>query len=289
MVKNIEKYINEIESLKSELASLRGVAPEFLKRLENKMRLEFNYNSNHIEGNTLTYGETQMLLMFGNTSGGHNLRDYNEMKAHDVALKRVKEWAKDDSFILREIDVKNLNKIILVEPFYKDAITSTGQDTRKKIEIGNYKNLPNSVRTPSGEIFEFASVSDTPIFMKELIGWLNESLSKKDIHPILLAALFHYKFIRIHPFDDGNGRIVRLVMNYILLRFDYPMLVIKTEDRSGYLRALNNVDIKNGNIAKIVGNLDISNIEILVEYLAENLKRSFELYIKASKGYDIEE
>lgn len=286
--RDIEKYISEIEDLKSELESFGNIAPEILRKVENKIRLEFNYNSNHIEGNTLTYGETQMLLMFGNASGDHNLRDYNEMKAHDVALKMIQEWASNKDHILREVDVKNLNKIILVEPFYKDAITFDGSQTKRKIEVGDYKKFPNSVRTPSGEIFEFASVSDTPILMQELLEWLSDNLINKNTHPIIIASLFHYKFIRIHPFDDGNGRITRLIMNYILLKFNYPILVIKTQDRSNYLRALNYVDIKNSNIAKLIKNDDIANIDIFVKYLAENIKWSFDLYIKAAKGLDIE-
>ena len=161
--------LNKIDELSEALKKLLPMKQEFQSKLDTKFRLEFNYNSNHLEGNTLTYNETELLLIFDGTKGNHSLREYEEMKAHDVALKLVKEWAIDRESPLNEINIKNLNEIILVNPFWKEAITAERQKTRRLIKVGNYKEFPNSVQLSNGEIFEYASVADTPILMGELI------------------------------------------------------------------------------------------------------------------------
>jgi len=258
-----------------QLRSLMPMKAEYQQKLDNKFRMEFNYNSNHMEGNTLTYGETVLLLIHGQTKGNHEYREYDEMKAHDVALEIIKEWASDKEKPLTEADIKNLNRILLVEPFWKEALTADGQPTRRQIKIGEYKEHPNSVRLQNGEMFEYASPMDTPIQMGELIQWFREEEEKKELHPIQLAALLHYKFVRIHPFDDGNGRISRLLMNYVLLKNDYPPIIIKSDDKKNYLRALNLAD---------TGDLDA-----FIAYIAEQALWSIDISIKAAKGESIDE
>lgn len=264
--------------INTKLDQLRSMLPmkaEYRQKLDNKFRMEFNYNSNHIEGNTLTYGETVLLLIHGQTKGNHEVREYEEMQAHDVALELIKKWAKNEESPLTEADIKELNRILLVKPFWKEALTADGQPTRRLINIGNYKEYPNSVRLQNGEMFEYASPMDTPIQMGELIQWFREEEGKKELHPVQLAALLHYNFVRIHPFDDGNGRISRLLMNYVLLKNDYPPIIIKSEDKKNYLRSLNLADS---------GDLDA-----FVEYIAEQALWSIDISIKAAKGESIDE
>jgi Fic family protein len=210
--------ISMVQELKKELDSLMPMSKEQEEGLEKKFRLEFNFHSNHIEGNTLTYGETELLLIFDETRGSHTHRDYEEMKASDVALEMIKEQAKDTSHPLTEMFIKNLNQVLLVRPYWKDAITPEGVETKRKILIGEYKKFPNTVRLTNGEIFNYASPSETPGLMGALIEWLRQEEEKKELHPVEIAALLHYKFVSIHPFDDGNGRISRLLMNYILYK-----------------------------------------------------------------------
>lgn len=239
-------------------------------RLDKKFRLEFNYNSNHLEGNTLTYRETELLLLLNDTTGNHNFREYQEMKAHDVAFTLIKKWACDENYPLTEKDIKELNKIILVEPYRKEAITFDGQPTSKEIKVGDYKDSPNSVRLPNGEMHNYASPIDTPIKMKELIDWYNLELNKKTIHKVVLSALLHYKFIIIHPFDDANGRVARLIMNYVLIKSGYPPIVIKSADKKNYLHALNRADI--------------GDVDFFVEYIIRQLLWSLELTNKVAEG-----
>ena len=131
--------IEKVDSLKSELEQLRPLRKEDKERLDKKFRLEWNYNSNHIEGNTLTYGQTELLLIFEKTTGDHEMREYEEMQAHDVAIKLVNEYANDQTRELTEADVRQWNKIILVKPFWANAQTADGQPTRKLIQPGEYK------------------------------------------------------------------------------------------------------------------------------------------------------
>ena len=262
-----------IDQLSATYHSLLPMSPENQRRWDKKVRLEFNYNSNHIEGNTLTYGDTQLLLLFDETHGSHPMRDYEEMKAHDVAFQKIKEWAADTETPLTEQDIKNLNQIILVKPFWKDAITPDGQPTRRQITVGNYKTQPNSVLLPNGELFEYTAPQEVPIKMQELMEWYRDK--QATLHPINLAAMFHYKFVRIHPFDDGNGRVSRLLMNYVLLAHKLPPVVIKSSDKQNYLHALHLADT--------------GQYEAFIHYIAAQVVSSLEMAIKAAKGESIEE
>ena len=270
----MEQLLEKIDRLKAEYEALLPMSADNRKKLDKKIRLEFNYNSNHIEGNTLTYGETELLLIFDDTKGGHTMREYEEMKAHDVTFQLIQEWAEDPRPI-SEADICNLNKILLVRPYWKDALTADGQPTRRQIQVGKYKQYPNSVRLENGEIFEYASPEETPILMGELMAWYRAETEKGTSHALLLAAMMHYKFVCIHPFDDGNGRVSRLLMNYVLFRHGFPPIIIKSADKANYLRALNLADT--------------GDLEAFVRYISEQLVWSLELYIKAAKGENLEE
>ncbi len=254
---------------------VQPLAPLRKERLWQKLRLEWNYNSNHLEGNTLTYGETFLLLVHGRTSGSHDIRELEEMKAHDVAVDFIQSLAADQTRRLTEADVRDLNRLLLKEPFYKPAITPDGQPTRKRIIPGEYKSSPNNVRTVTGEIFQFVDPQDTPPAMSELISWLGTELKKPSRHPLETAAMLHWHFVRIHPFDDGNGRTARLIMNCVFQRCGYPPIVIKSADKSGYLAALREADA--GNHAAFVA------------YLKRTLEWSLQLALKAAAGEEIEE
>ena len=262
-----------IDQLSATYNSLLPMSPENQRRWDKKVRLEFNYNSNHIEGNTLTYGETELLLLFDETHGSRPMRDYEEMKAHDVAFQKIKEWATDTETPLTEQDIKNLNQIILVQPFWKDAITPDGQPTRRQITVGNYKTQSNSVRLSNGELFEYTAPQEVPIQMQALMEWYRDEQTA--LHPVTLAAIFHYKFVCIHPFDDGNGRVSRLLMNYVLLAHKLPPVVIKSSDKQNYLHALHLADT--------------GQYEAFIHYIAAQVVSSLEMAIKAAKGESIEE
>ena len=268
----IVDILKRLDKLKEELVGLRPFSNENQRKLEEKYRLEWNFHSNHMEGNTLTYGETKMLLFFDKAVGNHEKRNYDEMEAHDVAINMVQQWAMEKEREVTAADLRNLNKVILVKPFYKDAITPEGGPGRKKIVPGEYKSTPNSVLLKSGKIHHYASPEETPSKMDELFQIYHDL---KNEHPVLRAALTHHAFTAIHPFDDGNGRVGRLWANYILLAAGFPPLVVRTQNKEKYLTALQQADT--------------GDTGPLVLFLANELGWSLELSIKAGRGEDIEE
>lgn len=270
----LDEVIGKIDRLKQEWDAAQPLPTADRDRLWRKFRLEWNYNSNHIEGNTLTYGETELLLIFGQTEGGHAFREYEEMKAHDLAIDYVRELARAPQPVT-EGDVRSLNKMLLKEPFWKAAATFEGEATRKQIIPGEYKTSPNNVRTATGEIFQFADPIDIPARMSALIAWLRHALESGEDDVTRIIGKLHHEFVLIHPFDDGNGRVARLLVNYVLYRLGYPPIIIKSRDKKNYLAALNRAD---------VGDLDA-----FVLYLANELVWSLEVSLKAARGESIEE
>ena len=273
--KELERINDHIEELFNKWKALQHLQPEDQERFDKKVRLEWNYHSNHIEGNTLTYNETKALLDEGKEEGIHPPRDYKEIKAHDLAINKIREFAKDKERKINEATIRELNQIILKEPFWKEAVTSDGQKTKKKIFPGQYKTQPNHVITEEGKIFKFAEPHDVPIKMQELMDWFHKEMENSSLSIASFVAQLHHRFIVIHPFDDGNGRIVRLWINYVLLRFGYPPLVIKSEDKRNYFAALQRAD-----------NDDIDSLAV---YLGKALISWLEIGIKAGKGEDISE
>ncbi len=133
--------LEKILQLHSQWLKVCPLPEENHKALWKWIRMQFNHTSNHIEGNTLTYSETQLLLIHGRASGDHKLREYEEMKAHNVAFNHMVRLAQEKRPI-NEGDIRNLNKICLKEPFYKMARTPDGESTRKKLSLESTKHNP---------------------------------------------------------------------------------------------------------------------------------------------------
>lgn len=266
--------IEKVVQLKKELDLLRPLKAEDELRIMQKFRLDWNYHSNHLEGNTLTYGETKALLLFGITAQGKPLQEHLEMSGHDEAIKWIEEVVKEQR-PLTENFIRQLHELLLKKPYEVDAITPDGKPTKKKIQIGSYKKTPNHVKTKTGEIFRFASPEETPAMMQNLLCWYNKKRKESDLDSVLFAAEFHYRFIRVHPFDDGNGRMARILMNFILMSFGYPPVIIKTEDKENYFTALRQAD------AGI--------LSAFIAYICNNLITSLEIMLKGARGESIEE
>ena len=210
-------------------------------RLWQRLQIEWNYNSNHIEGNTLTYGETLLLLIHGRTRGDHLMREYEEMRGHDVAIELACTLARE-ARPLSEGDVRDLNRIVLKEGFWRVAQTPDGEQTRKWIEPGRYKTSPNRVLTAAGEIFQFTTPEAPPAAMAAFISEFRTELDSPTLPLPHFLARTHHAFIWIRPFDDGNGRRVRLLLDYVLLRAGLLPIIIKSRDHSRYLSAIANAD-----------------------------------------------
>jgi Fic family protein len=269
----MENLVKAIQ-LKEVLDQLRPIDKIQEKRILQKFRFDWNYHSNHLEGNSLTYGETKALLFHGITAQGKPLKDHFEITGHNEAIDWVLDMVKNTT-PLTENFIRQLHQLLLKEPYEVDAITPDGKPTKRKIAVGTYKTMPNHVKTKTGEVFYFATPEETPAKMHDLLEWFREKAENNDVNPIILAAEFHYRFIRIHPFDDGNGRTARILMNFILMQFQYPPVIIKTEDKDNYFIAIQLADT--------------GNIEAFVDYIAKNLVYSLEIMIAGANGESVEE
>lgn len=228
--------------------------------LGQRFSVDYNYNSNHIEGNTLTYGQTELLLIFGKVTGEGELKDYVDMKASEVSVAMMQEESKLKSQPLTQTFIRQLHKTLLREDYTVYRNIAGGMPTSFVIHAGRYKTRPNSVITRYGDRFEYASPEETPALMTDLVEWYNEAEASGKFSPVELAALFHYRYIRIHPFEDGNGRIARLLVNYILARHDWPMIVVRSRLKQDYLEALHQTDVEVGNTPSEGANATIKQI-----------------------------
>ncbi len=259
------KYLN----VKKALASWQDLQPLSEKdrdRLSRRFTVDFNYNSNHIEGNTLTYGQTEILLLFGKVIGEADVRDVQEMTASNVGLKMMREEAAVKEVPLTQNFIRTLHKTLLKEDYTVHRELPGGVQTSYVIHAGQYKTRPNSVITRYGDRFEYASPEETPGLMADLVDWYNRAEQEGKLSPVELAALFHYRYIRIHPFEDGNGRIARLMVNFILSRHDYPMIVIRSRKKSEYLEALHQTDIEVGSVPYDGAHADIKDIKPFLKF-----------------------
>lgn len=230
----------------NEWNALQPLSDRDREMLSRRFTIDFNYNSNHIEGNTLTYGQTEILLMFGKIVGEADVRDVHEMTASNVGLKMMKEEALLKETPLTQHFIRTLHKTLLREDYTVYRTLPGGVQTSYVIHAGQYKTRPNSVITRYGDQFEYATPEETPALMSDLVDWYNDAERSGKFTPIELAAIFHYRYIRIHPFEDGNGRIARLMFNYILTRHDYPMIVVRSRKKKEYLEALHRTDLTVG-------------------------------------------
>ncbi|MBO0946983.1 Fic family protein [Fibrella forsythiae] len=266
--------IQEINQIKAQIDAMRPIPKEREAQIMQKLRLDWNYNSNAIEGNSLDYGETVGFLMNGLTAKGKPLKDHLDIKGHNDAINFLQQLI-DAEQDISETDIRSLHKIILIEPYQSPAQTMDGQSVHKTIQLGVYKSSPNHVQTITGEIHYYATPDETPILMRELIDWYRSVKDNGEIHPVVIAAIFHHRFAAIHPFDDGNGRMARLMMNLILMKAYYPPVVIKKERKDQYYFALSQADAGND--------------DSFIKYIAEELLNTVQLYLKGARGERIEE
>lgn len=259
--------IKQLKIAQEKWRALQPLSEDEQARLSRKFTVEFNYNSNHIEGNTLTYGQTEILLLFGKVIAEAEMRDLEEMKASNVGMKMVQAEAGDTHKPLTETFIRTLHHTLLREDYRVYKNLPGGGQSSYTIHAGCYKTRPNSVITRYGDRFEYASPEETPALMNDLVAWYNEAEKSALYTPMQLAILFHYRYIRIHPFEDGNGRIARLMMNFILSRHDLPMLVVKSKDKQGYLEALHKSDMKVGGVPSVGAHAALEDILPFYTYL----------------------
>lgn len=223
-----------------------------LQKIKETLSVEWTYNSNSIEGNTLSLRETQMVIQEGITVKGKSLREHFEAKNHDKAVDYLYEIVSQD-YVLRSIDILSLHGLVLrtIEDDFAGRIRNAG------VRITGANFVPPNAN----------KVSD---LLDELIVFINENpLGLNDIE---LATIFHHKLVWIHPFFDGNGRTVRLAMNLLLIRKGFPPAIILKNDRKKYYDALNQAN--KGNYQK------------LTLLMAQSLERTLNIYVTSLPDND---
>lgn len=216
-LKDLANLLIIIAAKKERLDKLRPLVPKALARLEHYYNIELTYASNAIEGNTLSPVETTLVIEQGITIGGKPLKDHLEAVDHYDAMRYVRELG-SQTVPLTESDIRSLHAL-------------TVQRSRPDI-AGRYADLSRYVRTETGR-HTFPSPAEIPSLMGDFAAWLSRAPDLPDT-----AFTAHRRLVDIHPFNDGNGRTARLLMNLILIRGGYPPVAIRPEDRLSYLRAL---------------------------------------------------
>ena len=221
----IAELLISIAAKKERLDALRPLRARELARLDHYYDVELTYTSNAIEGNTLSAVETTLVIEKGITVSGKPLKDHLEALDHYDAVRYVRELAREGA-ALTESDIRNLHRLVT---------------QRSAPEIaGRYADLPRFVRTETGR-HAFPSPAEIPALMGDFAAWLAAAPHTPDT-----AFTAHRRLVDIHPFNDGNGRTARLLMNLVLLRAGYPPVAVRPEDRLEYIRSLQDAQAGHG-------------------------------------------
>lgn len=225
----LETQLERIHLKKQKLDAKRPIPNIVLQSIKESLTIEWTYNSNSIEGNTLTLQETKMVIEEGFTIKGKSLREHFEAVNHQDAIEYV-EALVNSNYKLTSKDILDVHRLVLqrIEKDYAGRFRTGGV----RISGANFVP-PNALKIDN--------------FVDELIDWVNE---ESELGILLKVAIFHHRFVWIHPFFDGNGRTVRLLFNLLLMKEGYPPAIILRNDRKKYYDALNQAN--NGNYAKIV-------------------------------------
>ena len=255
-----QEFKTTFERLYEKLAVLQKSRPLpsiALQKIKEALSFEWTYNSNSIEGNTLTLRETQMVLQEGITIKGITLREHFEAKNHENAINHLYSIINAD-YKLKSIDILSLHGLVL---------RSIEDDFAGRIRTGGVRITGANFVPPNA-----TKVSD---LLDELIDFVNSN--PLNLNDIELATVFHHKLVWIHPFFDGNGRTVRLAMNLLLMRKGFPPAIILKNDRKKYYEALNQAN--GGNYQK------------LTLLMCQALERTLNIYISSlpDNDYDFQE
>ncbi|MBE2281525.1 MAG: Fic family protein [Ignavibacteriaceae bacterium] len=243
----LEKLLELTEELNEEIKRLKPVEGDLWQTIEEKLLIEWTYNSNAIEGSSLTQGETLFFLQSGLTVEGRPLKDFIDAKNHAEAIDFLYDVVNNRREISTGL-LKEFNAFLLSGIKSTPAIDSNGIKIDKKATPGEYKLLPNHVLQNDGTIHEFVLPTQVAPEMANLCNWIKEN--GNNTHPVIVGSIAHFNMVRIHPFDDGNGRGARLLMNLILIQKGYPPAIIKNENRRKYIESLSQAD--KGNLNKFI-------------------------------------
>jgi Fic family protein len=237
-----------LEEKLGKLNEHRPLPKEVVAKLNEQFAIEMTYNSNAIEGNTLTLQETAWVIRDGLTIKGKPMKDHLEARDHFNALTYLYE--------LIEHDAQQTISETLIRTIHQLVVRETEQQTAGSYRTGNVLITGASHNPPD--------VSAVSGLMRDLVVWMRDNRQK--IHPVEFAAIVHHKLVNIHPFFDGNGRTARLVMNLLLLQQGYPLAIVLKNDRKKYYQTL--------------AKADTGDIRSFVRFIAQAVERALNVYLK---------
>ncbi|MCK0125264.1 Fic family protein [Gelidibacter sp. F2691] len=266
-----QNTILEIEKIRKQVAALGSLSIEQKKKISYKFRLEWNYNSNSMEGNTLTMDDTKNVMVGNISINNKPLKDTMEMQGHDKVIDEILRIGKGE-LRLSEKRIKDIHTGIMYEV-----------DEKHKNEIGQWKINANYIYNHKGERYDFATPDEVPEKTHDLLNRTNAAVdavlkNKKNApHPIEIALQFHLEYLAIHPFYDGNGRTARILTNLILVSFGYNPFWIDEKDRKIYYNLISDIQSYEGDK------------EPFFAYCAELVKRSEQIVLNVAEGKEIAE
>lgn len=244
-----ENLIQRLDRKKKLLDSKRPLPADALKRLQDDMRIMHTYNSNAIEGNTLSLQETKLVLEEGITIGGKSIREHLEVTGNAKAFNLLEDMAGNRGAI-------TLASILKLHNLVTWGILE---------DHGKYRTINVMI---TGAVKNPPDFSKVPILMDEMLA----NVKKMKGHDAAIAAYLHHRFVEIHPFSDGNGRVARLLTNLYLMKKGYPPIVLKKEDRDKYYDFLRKADL--------------GNLKPFVHMIAKAVVESMTIYISIYGGED---
>ena len=254
MNEELNKLLQECDTLKARLSGLRPLPAEALKKIEEAFAIEYTYESNRIEGNTLTLQETELVVNEGVTIAGKSMREHLEAINHAEAIDYIKDFAKN-GIEISERTIKEIHALVLHGINRENA--------------GRYRSVPvmisGSTHVPPQPYLQEKQMEDFIIKFREM--------EAEKVHPVLIAAFLHDELVRIHPFIDGNGRTSRLLMNLYLLRNGFTLVALKgnNEEKISYYKALEASHTENNplDFQKVVAQAEITSLKRYLSVLGE--------------------
>lgn len=238
---------------KKRLDNFRPLPASLVKKLKEQLCINYTYNSNALEGNTLTLQETKLVIQEGITIGGKSLTEVLEAKNHPEAIDFIENLVSAEGEI-NENTILQLHKLIMT----------------KIIDDAGCYRTPGVIVT--GAVFRPPPSAEVKPRMNELLYWLRRN--PDEYTPMELAAVFHHRFVWIHPFVEGNGRTARLLMNALLMKNGYPFIaIVSKHDRPKYLKSLVEADM-GGN-------------SHFVNFIARCVEKSLDVYLNALEEPEI--
>lgn len=270
----ILQLLDELDAQRAELTALGPLRPEVKQALDDKLRLDWNYHSNRMEGSPITLEETRSIMADHITVEGRPLKYVLEMRGHDAILRRIQTATDPAGLRITERFIKEIHATI-IQP-HADAILAT--------QIGKWRTTASYLYNNHNERVDFTPPEEVAAEMNAMVNWLDNQYYQPVArgraplaHPVVLAAELHLRFIQIHPFYDGNGRVCRILMNLLLISADFPPAIIRTEDRDTYNLHLSHATAYEQDPVPFVG------------FIAGRVGRTLELALRAARGESIED